>query len=346
MPRPALLLVCVAALAGGCKKSGPMEAFDSKEWKFTAKFPGKPEVKSQSAPVPGGPQVTMHMFSVTERNGAMMIGVADMPIPEGEGAAKIEERLDGARDGAVANIGATLQTSSPVKLQGKYPGREFTAKLPPPPKGPPEGLVKARIYLVGKRLYQTMVIGTTAFVIEARSTEFLDSFQVSDGTAPAAGGAATGPAAADEFESKEWKFKAKLAGTPEVKDQAGPYATRLKVFATATPQGSYAVGVADLPLPETTAPAEVAKRLDEAQKVAGTALRGTLESSSKGLLQGKYQGRDVVFKLPAKGGEERGARVRVFLVGKRLYQVSVTGTAAFANADAATEFLNTFEVVE
>lgn len=345
MLRPALLLACLAALAGGCQKPKPMDEFDSKEWKFKAKFPGKPEVKSQAAPIPGtGTQVTMNMFSVTERNGAMMVGVADMPIPEGETAAQTETRLDGARDGAVKNIDATLQTSNPIKLGGKYPGREFTAKLPPPPKGPPEGLVKARIYLVGKRLYQTMVIGTTAFVIEPRSTEFLDSFQLSDGTAAAAAGAGGGEPA-DKFESKEWKFRAGYTGTPEAGEAAGPFATRLKAFTQTTPQGSYAVGVVDLPLPETTSPVDVAKRLDETQSAFAAVHRAKLESSTNGVL-GKYQGRDMVFKLPAKGGEDRVARVRAYLVGKRLYQVSVTGPAAFANADAATEFLNSFEVVE
>ncbi|WP_439630013.1 hypothetical protein [Gemmata sp.] len=339
MFRPVTLLVCLAALAAGCKKSGPMEEFDSKEWKFKAKFPGKPESKSQAAPIPGGGQVTMHMFSKEERNGAFVVGIGDLPLPDGMSPADVQNSLDGARKGAIDNVKGELQTSSPITLQGKYPGREFTAKVA---RGTTDLLIRSRIFMAGKRQYQVMVMGDASFMSDARVTEFLDSFQVSDGTTPAAGGGG----GADEFESKEWKFKAKLAGTPETKDQAGPFATRLKVFATATPQGSYAVGVADLPLPETTAPAEATKRLDEAQAAFTAIHRATLESSTKGLLQGKYQGRDMVYKLPAKGGEDRVARVRVFLVGKRLYQVSVTGPAAFASAEAATEFLNTFEVVE
>ena len=39
-------------------------------------------------------------------------------------------------------------------------------------------------------------------------------------------------------------------------------------------------------------------------------------------------------------------RARIFLVGKRLYQVMAIGTADFANGDAATAFLDSFTVTE
>jgi len=174
MLRPAVLFLGLVVVVGGCQK--PMEEFTSTEWKFKAKFPGKPDTKQQAGPF----NTKLNMFMTTARDGGFMIGVADMPIPEGESPAEVQARLDGSRDGAVSNIGGTLQSSSAVTLQGKYPGREFTAKLPPPPKGPKEGIVRAKIYLVGKRLYQIMVIGTTSFATSPSANEFLDSFQVTD----------------------------------------------------------------------------------------------------------------------------------------------------------------------
>ena len=166
--------VAFVSLAVGCQK---MEDYTSKEWGFRAKFPGKPQVKQQSQSV-AGQTIQFTMFMVESRNWAYMVGVSDMPLPDGETQAQIQRRLDDARDGAVGNIGATLSSSSEITFQGKYPGREFAAKLPPIPNGPSDGQIRCRIYLVGKRMYQTMVLGTPKYVNDARATEFLNSFQL------------------------------------------------------------------------------------------------------------------------------------------------------------------------
>ncbi len=167
-----LFVVALAATATGCQK--PMEDFTSKEWKFQARFPGKPETKQKAGPF--GTQMTM--FLTESRDGGYIIGVADMPIPADEPQTQIQARLDGARDGAVRNINATLESSNAITLQEKFPGRELTAKLPPQPNGPKDGILRGRIFLVGKRLYQVLIIGTPAYVNSAKSAEFMDSFKV------------------------------------------------------------------------------------------------------------------------------------------------------------------------
>jgi hypothetical protein len=166
--RKSSLPVVVAVLVvAGCKP--PMTDFTSAEYKFKAKFPGSPKAEEQT--VMG---IKMKMFGVETRNGASVVGVSDMPIPANEPDAAVQARLDGARDGAIKNAGGTLASSSPVTLAGKYPGREFTASVTNPTKG----LVRARVYLVGKRMYQVMVMGTESYANSAASTEFLNSFQV------------------------------------------------------------------------------------------------------------------------------------------------------------------------
>src|SRR5262245_2198347 len=162
---PAITLTLVALC--GCKP--PMTEFTSTEYKFKAKFPGKPKEQEQSAL-----GIKFRMFATESRNGAYMVGVADMPIPANEPSELIEQRLDGSRDGAIKNVGGTLKSSSPIKLAGKYPGREFTASI----TQPAPGLLRARVYLVGTRLYQVMVLGKDSYATSTEANTFLDSFQL------------------------------------------------------------------------------------------------------------------------------------------------------------------------
>src|SRR5262245_5089486 len=104
-----VLIVWTAALAAtsiGCRK--PMEAFTSTEYKFKARFPGKPKHQSQAGPL----GLTMTMFIVeTPNQWAYGVGVLDLPIPDDEPAALIQNRLEGGVQGSVFNMGATLQSS-------------------------------------------------------------------------------------------------------------------------------------------------------------------------------------------------------------------------------------------
>jgi hypothetical protein len=117
------------------------------------------------------------MFGVESKDGMYGIGVADLPIPDGETAAQIQDRLDGARDGAVRNINGTLTSSSSITLgKQKYPGREFHATI----TKPKVGQVRARVYLVGKRVYQVIVMGTNEYATSKEATAFLDSFRLTE----------------------------------------------------------------------------------------------------------------------------------------------------------------------
>lgn len=166
MTRPLAALALALAASAGCQK--PMTEYKNTEYKFKAMFPGTPKVDTQTAPV----GVSFKMFSTEARNGAYMIGVADMPIGENEPAHQTQARLDGAQAGAIGNVGGSLKASREVTLDGKYPGREFSAAI----TKPMTGQVRARIYLVGKRLYQVMVVGTDSYTTSSQANQFLDSF--------------------------------------------------------------------------------------------------------------------------------------------------------------------------
>jgi hypothetical protein len=158
--------------SGSLARPADPERFESKDWKFSAQFPDKPKEVDQSAV-----GVKFKMFMTESKNGAAMIGVADVPIPANETADMIQARLDGARDGAIKNVGGQLLSSKAITLgKKKYPGREFSAKA----TKPVEGLLRARIYLVGTRLYQVVVMGTKEYATSKETDAFLDSFQVTE----------------------------------------------------------------------------------------------------------------------------------------------------------------------
>ena len=165
-PLAALAALALAASAG-CQK--PMAEYTNSEFKFKAMFPGTPKEQSQSAA-----GILFRMFATEEKNGAFMVGVGDMPIGENESAETTRVRLDGAQAGAIANVGGSLKASKDVQLDGKYPGREFSASI----TKPTTGQVRARVYLVGKRMYQVMVVGTDAFATSDRANQFMDSLKL------------------------------------------------------------------------------------------------------------------------------------------------------------------------
>ena len=187
MFRPAMFVVGLAAVIGGCKMPteeppAQLEEIVSKEWKFKVKFPGKPESKTHEAKQQIGTktvQIKVVMFSKSFTNEAFMVGVTDIPSAFEPDPVETSIMLEKGRDGALATSGASLVSSESILLQGRYQGREILAKTQPP-KGPADGVLKSRVYVVGKRVYQTIVAGTSAAIKEPRVAEFFDSFQVTD----------------------------------------------------------------------------------------------------------------------------------------------------------------------
>jgi hypothetical protein len=80
--------------------------------------------------------------------------------------------LDGARDGAVSNVGGTLLSENQIRLQG-YPGRELWIEADVDGQ---EGLARARIFLVGRRMYQILVAGPKSQFPSQDAERCLNSF--------------------------------------------------------------------------------------------------------------------------------------------------------------------------
>src|SRR5205823_3948450 len=94
--------------------------FSSKEGNYKIQFPGNPKARDQKTAVG-----TMKAQTYEEKNGAYIVGYFDIPGVGRENAAKIQQRLDGARDGSLRNIQATLTSEKKILLDKKHPGRDI-----------------------------------------------------------------------------------------------------------------------------------------------------------------------------------------------------------------------------
>jgi len=81
--------------------------------------------------------------------------------------------LNSARDGGLSNIKGKVLRESEITI-GEYPGKDLTFEIPSLP-----GIQgRLRIYLVGRRLYQVMMLGPPARVTGKDSETFFDSFRL------------------------------------------------------------------------------------------------------------------------------------------------------------------------
>jgi hypothetical protein len=160
-------VVATAFLAAGCGLFKPKEfkEFSDAQGGFRVLMPGTPTPKTESAA-----GIKLMTWSIEETNGAYMVAYADMPIPANEPEAQLQNRLDGARNQAIANIQGTLKQEARVTMGGRWPGRDITASFM---NG--KGLMRARVYIVQTRLYQVVVVGTPSWAGSANATKFLDS---------------------------------------------------------------------------------------------------------------------------------------------------------------------------
>lgn len=159
-----LVFLAVTASCQGTR----WEEFSSAEGAFTVLMPGDPEAQVDTVNTAAG-RLDLHSFMVEQGDRVYGVSYADYPEVAVEGSDP-ETMLDGARDGAVANVQGTLLSELIISLEG-HPGREIKVEV-----AGGEYTLQARIFLVDSRLYQILV-GTP--IDDAFSTDvdrFLDSF--------------------------------------------------------------------------------------------------------------------------------------------------------------------------
>ena len=104
-------------------ESQSLKTYENSEYGFAVEAPQSPKVAQTPAPSEAG-QLMLNTFNFAPpgTQGGLVISVS--PIPKDR-----EINLDGARDGAISTMGATLVSSEDVKL-GEHPGRAFRFRVP------------------------------------------------------------------------------------------------------------------------------------------------------------------------------------------------------------------------
>jgi hypothetical protein len=144
--------------------------FEPEPTKFSLVFPGVPEQKATPTPSAAGTMI-QHDAQVSYKDSFYAIGWMDFPA-----GATVDPKkaLDGARDGAVKGAGGRIKTEKNVKLNGKHPGRDIVFEV----IKPIQATGYLRMYMVGKRFYQTLVVEPAAHPDQTSVDKFLESFKV------------------------------------------------------------------------------------------------------------------------------------------------------------------------
>ncbi len=168
-----LLLAIVAAGCGGTTS----QEYLSPEGRYRVQFPGKPKITDQTVPTHVGPIINKVAatkdWSQTERT----VAYADFPgglIHLGNK----DRMLDGACQGLATESNLIIQGKMPIMKNG-HPGREVSFETQ---EGHPAGKLtgRARIYLIGARLYQIFIAGPRGRITTETMDSYLDSFELLD----------------------------------------------------------------------------------------------------------------------------------------------------------------------
>lgn len=191
-----LLAALLAACGGGAAEPATTPAepaatpdplagwitFTAPDGSFTVRLPEEPEAQTETVPTEAG-DIEMAMY-LTEGDDRMVMlshnGFPDMVaevIASGDDAT-IQSLLDGGRDGAVSNVGGSLQGEKSITVAG-FPGREFTFSVDSSASPTGEAITGiARVIVVKDRLYQLLSLTTADETEPALVQAFFDSFQL------------------------------------------------------------------------------------------------------------------------------------------------------------------------
>jgi hypothetical protein len=168
------LAVCVAlACVARADDKPKTEPFTSREGKFSITFPQKPTPLSRKVKTDVG-EVDVCIFLVDQKDRGYVATYSD--YPKGTVTDKNHDKvLAGARDGAVKGVNGKLVNEKKIKIGKKHEGLEMNVQLPDK-----KTIYRARLVLVGDRLYQVVALGPEDFTKSKAVESYLDSFTLRD----------------------------------------------------------------------------------------------------------------------------------------------------------------------
>jgi len=164
--RTKFALVFLVVLAAAIASAQTLTQYQYPSDGFRASYPSEPKLSKRNVPTDVG-TFELRSYIAEPGEAALFVGVCDYGSQlAGSDSAKV---LQGAKNGALTNSKSHLVDGSEKSFtfQG-YPALEFQAETD-------TAHFRARIYLVGTTLYQTLVVSPLGTPYQ-NTQEFLDSF--------------------------------------------------------------------------------------------------------------------------------------------------------------------------
>jgi hypothetical protein len=166
-----------AAGCGGDRYAANGSAsYVSKAGNFRVAFPERPKSTRQTVDSPAG-KLVVHLESIERARTVRLVSWTENPHELIRGKDP-EGVLDGGVRGMTSSGQWTIRGQHSIPL-GPHPGREVQFEASPSGGGP-TGRGLARIYLVGDRLYQVLMIGPESATTDRTLMEFVGSFELID----------------------------------------------------------------------------------------------------------------------------------------------------------------------
>jgi hypothetical protein len=236
--------ILLTLLAAGCGSSTPQE-YASPEGKYRVLFSGSPKLQDKTVPTALGPITARIAITEDWSRTARMVMYADYPAH----LVQIDNRdamLEAACQGMANESKLTALSKVTIALNG-HPGREVSFESQPGRPGP-KIAGRARIYLVGNRLYQVFIAGRSGQLEPETIQGFFDSFALLDqgpgmgGSSVAVSPSPAGPAPVD---------RPGLASKQRIRPGRGPNA-RVQPAPTPAPGPGAMLGFYNIPEPVST----------------------------------------------------------------------------------------------
>ena len=163
-------------LLPGCGGSSALEFYGHEPGNFRILAAGKPTLTEKSVPSPAG-QLAMNTAETVD--GAQIrrvVSYTDFPQATVESSGS-GELLDRGIKGMKASGQWSIEGESPVTLDD-HPGREVRFAIDPANASSEKGVGRARVFLVGHRLYQAIMVGPASKVTEEELDRFVKSFEL------------------------------------------------------------------------------------------------------------------------------------------------------------------------
>jgi hypothetical protein len=350
----ALVLSSFALVSAYAEREIELTPFATAAGQFSIHFPGKPnEAATQAETSLGATESKVFTIHVDDCNYSVVY--SDYTSAQ-IGERKAEEVLK-ASVGDVLKVPKIEVVSKESISQDGFPGIDLTCSRELTIGGTTqEYLIRSRMILVKRRLFTVGVNGPAAKVKTPTTEAFFKSFKltakptptlaITIGEAASKSKVAKSTAPFKTYLSKTGRFRVSFPGVPrEISETAKTDAGDIKqVLLKATNRdGVYSVGYADWPGDFLKAH-DTAQLLDQTTAAIMAAANGTFVNS-KTITGSSIPGREVVYDVTSSEISGKAtARVRVYLSGDRVYQVTALVPRGSARSATVEAFFTSFQI--